>query len=75
MKELSKAWWIAAGKRALHTMAQVACGFVTVGACISDINWGMMASVSFVAGVASIFKSLAVGIPEVSGDTGSGTDA
>lgn len=58
-------WFKAAGIRALHTMAQTALGFITVGAAISDINWGMMFSVAFVAGVASIIKSLAVGIPEV----------
>jgi len=72
MKKLNKEWWIAAGKRALHTMAQTASGFFVVGAAISDVNWGMMASVSFVAGVASIFKSLAVGIPEV--EVKEGTD-
>lgn len=66
MKQLNKEWFIAAGKRALHTMAQTALGFITVGAAISDVNWKMMASVSFVAGVVSIFKSIAVGIPEVS---------
>lgn len=58
-------WFKAAGIRALHTMAQTASGFFVVGAAISDINWGMMFSVTFVAGVASILKSLAVGLPEV----------
>lgn len=58
-------WFKAAIIRALHTMAQTALGFITVGAAISDVNWGMLFSVSFVAGVASIIKSLAVGLPEV----------
>lgn len=74
MKQLNKEWFIAAGKRALHTMAQTALGFITVGAAISDVNWGMMASVSFVAGVVSIFKSIAVGIPEAPNGP-EGTDA
>ena len=63
--ELTAAWWKAAGIRAVHTMAQTALGFLTVGAAISDVNWGLMLSVSVVAGVTSIIKSLAVGIPEV----------
>lgn len=58
-------WFKAAGIRALHTMAQTALGFITVGAAISDINWGMMISVTIVAGIASILKSVAVGLPEV----------
>ena len=58
-------WFKAAGIRALHTMAQTALGFITVGAAISDINWGMMISVTIVAGIASILKSAAVGLPEV----------
>ena len=74
MKQLNKEWFIAAGKRALHTMAQTALGFITVGAAISDVNWGMMASVSFVAGVVSILKSIAVGVPEVPVGPESGTD-
>lgn len=75
MKEFNKEWWIAVAKRALHTMAQTASGFFVVGAAISDINWGMMASVSFVAGVASIIKSVAVGVPEAPQGPESGTDA
>lgn len=63
--ELNAAWWKAAGIRALHTMAQVALGFLTVGAAISDVNWGLMLSTSLVAGAYSVVKSLAVGIPEV----------
>jgi len=63
--ELNAAWWKAAGIRALHTMAQVALGFLTVGAAISDVNWGLMLSTSLVAGGYSVIKSLAVGIPEV----------
>ena len=70
-----KKWFKAAGIRALYTIAETALGFITVGAAISDINWKMMASVSFVAGVASILKSIAVGIPEVPGNTKEGTNA
>lgn len=74
MKQLNKEWFVAAGKRALYTIAETALGFITVGAAISDVNWGMMASVSFVAGVASILKSIAVGVPEVPDGPEEGTD-
>ena len=65
---MDKAYWIkwikAAGIRAIKTVAQTAVGMITVGAAISEINWVYVASVSAVAGVASLLTSLA-GIPEV----------
>lgn len=62
--KLSK-WAAAAGIRAVRTIAQTAIGFITVGACLSDINWTMMFSVSAVAGLYSIFTSIITGLPEV----------
>ena len=65
---MDKAYWIkwikAAGVRAIKTVAQTAVGMITVGAAVSEINWMYVASVSAVAGVASLLTSLA-GIPEV----------
>lgn len=65
---MDKAYWIkwikAAGIRAIKTVAQTAVGMITVGAAVSEINWVYVASVSAVAGVASLLTSLA-GIPEV----------
>ena len=65
---MDKAYWIkwikAAGIRAIKTVAQTAVGMITVGAAVSEINWIYVASVSAVAGVASLLTSLA-GIPEV----------
>ena len=65
---MDKAYWIkwikAAGIRAVKTVAQTAVGMITVGAALSEINWTYVASVSVVAGVASLLTSLA-GIPEV----------
>ena len=65
---MDKEYWIkwikAAGIRAIKTVAQTAVGMITVGAAISEINWIYVASVSAVAGVASLLTSLA-GIPEV----------
>lgn len=57
-------WIKAAGIRAIKTVAQTAVGMITVGAAVSEINWIYVASVSAVAGVASLLTSLA-GIPEV----------
>ena len=67
MTDKQKQWLVATGKRALHTMAQTAGGFITVGMCISEVNWKLMASVSLVAGLVSVLKSIAVGVPEVPG--------
>ena len=65
---MDKEYWIkwikAAGIRAVKTVAQTAVGMITVGAALSEINWTYVASVSVVAGVASLLTSLA-GIPEV----------
>lgn len=57
-------WIKAAGIRAIKTVAQTAVGMITVGVAVSEINWIYVASVSAVAGVASLLTSLA-GIPEV----------
>ena len=66
----AKTWAKAALIRAVKTFAQSFASLITVGAAISDISWGFIASVSFVAAVYSIATSLA-GLPEV--DEG-GTD-
>ena len=50
--------------RAMHTAAQTALGMFTIGATIKEIDWLNILSVSAVAAVYSILKSLAVGIPE-----------
>ena len=63
----NKAWWDAAGVRAIKTMAQTALASITVGAAIPDINWTYAASTTVVAGVCSILTRLA-GMPEVNED-------
>ena len=60
----TKKWIKAAVVRAVKTVAQTAGGMITVGAAISEVDWGYIASVSIVAGVISIITSVA-GIPEV----------
>lgn len=51
--------------RAVWTMAETALGMLTVGAALSEVQWVHIASVSAVAGIYSIIKSLAVGLPEI----------
>ena len=61
-----RTWVKAALIRAIKTFAQSFASLIIVGAAISDISWGFIASVSFVAAVYSIATSLA-GLPEVEG--------
>jgi len=61
---INKTWLKAAGVRAVKTMAQTAGGMIAVGAAINEVSWGYVASVSVVAGVASMLMSIA-GLPEV----------
>lgn len=51
--------------RALWTMAETALGMITVGAALNEVAWVHIASVTAVAGVCSVLKSLVVGLPEV----------
>lgn len=66
---LTKAWWRAAGIRALKTFAQAMIGSIAVGAAISEIQWGYILSVSFVAALLSMLTSIA-GLPEVEEENG-----
>lgn len=59
-----KKWAKAAGIRAIRTFAQVAGSMITVGAAVSELNWGYIASVAVVAAIYSILTSVA-GLPEV----------
>ncbi len=52
--------------RALWTFAQTMAGGITVGMTVSEVNWGYLFSISFVAAIASLLKSIVVGIPEKS---------
>lgn len=65
MKTLkSKAWWKAAGVRAVKTMAQAAIATIGASTMITETNWVMVASATVMAGVLSILTSVA-GLPEV----------
>lgn len=64
---MSKAWWRAAGIRALKTVAQAAIGVIGTSVLLSEVNWLIVASTAAMAGVLSLLMSLA-GLPEVKED-------
>ena len=59
-----KKWIKAAGIRAIKTFAQTAASLITVGALVSEIQWGMVFSAAAVAAVYSLLTSVA-GLPEL----------
>lgn len=63
-KIFTKEWFIAAGIRALRTVAQTAIATIGTAVVMSDVNWVAVVSASVLAGILSILMSLA-GLPEV----------
>ena len=59
----TKKWLMAAGIRAVKTMAQVAGSMLVIGA-FNETAWSLLLQTALVAGLASILTSIA-GIPEV----------
>ena len=57
-------WFKAAGIRALKTFAQSMIGGIAIGAALSEIQWGYVASVAVVAAILSMLTSIA-GLPEL----------
>lgn len=66
-KIFTKAWFEAAGIRALKTVAQTAVSMIAVGAALEDIAWLRVGSVALLAGILSLLTSVA-GLPEVPED-------
>lgn len=60
----SKAWWKAAGIRALKTVCQTAIGTIGTSALMSDVNWIMVGSASLLSGIICILSCIG-GLPEV----------
>lgn len=59
-----KAWFKAAGVRALKTVAQTAVATIGTSAVMGEVNWVMVGSASLLAGILSLLTSVA-GLPEV----------
>ena len=72
----SKAWWAAAGTRAIKTAAQAAIGATSSSAAvIGQVNWEVVAGAAALAAVVSLLTSLE-GLPEMdSGTTPTTTEA
>ena len=62
---MSKEFWKAALIRALHTIAQTAIAVIGTSAVLEEVDWIAVLSASALAGLVSLLKSVAVGLPEV----------
>lgn len=60
-----KRWIVAAGIRALKTVAQTAVATIGTAAALGEVDWRMIVSASILAGIVSLLTSVA-GLPEVS---------
>ena len=65
MRKDWKRFFLAAGIRAIRTLAQTAIATIGTTAVIEDVNWPVVASASILAAILSILTSLATGLPEV----------
>ena len=63
-KIFSKEWFIAAGIRALRTIAQTAVATIGTTAVMSEVDWKIVLSASLLAGILSLLTSVA-GLPEL----------
>ena len=62
---MTKEFWKAALIRAIRWVAQTAVATIGTTMVMEEVNWIMVGSASFLAGVLSILTSIATGLPEV----------
>ena len=60
-----RSFFVAAGIRALRTLAQTALATIGTTALLEEVNWAVVASASVLSAVLSILTSIATGLPEV----------
>lgn len=81
MTLLTLAFWLAAGERAVKTVAQTAAALLVAGGTgLLDTDWAAAASVAGMAGVVSLLTSIASDAatgngPSLAGENLSGEDA
>ena len=61
---MNKAWWKAAGVRAIKTFAQTAVAMIPVAVTITQVDWLTVLGTAALAGVVSLLTSVA-GLPEL----------
>ena len=60
-----RSFFVAAGIRALRTLAQTALATIGTTALLEEVNWAVVASASVLSAVLSILTSIVTGLPEV----------
>lgn len=63
-KLMSKEFWKNALARAIYTVAETFLAMLLGAVVLTDVNWLYVLSASALAGLASIAKSIVVGMPE-----------
>lgn len=65
LKKDTKEFLIKAGKRAVHTAAQVALATIGTATMVEQVGWKALVSTVVLAVIISLLKSIIVGLPEM----------
>lgn len=55
--------------RAIKTVCQTAVAVIGTAFCLADVDWRVVLSASFLAGILSVLTSISTGLPEVDLET------